>query len=278
MIRVLKNANFSGCGLGKVEIPIPATSEATAVVGKFPGISAGNEAKLRNFIDKLVYQGIFQKLTYLAIPYVAGSTSEAIQNVLLDEGSEQPTAVANMILGKDSGNKVIGLTFDAASPGVFQLQNYRKGSLEIGEFSMGTCIVYPNTNGSKRVLGRHPNVSSAPRFDYMNSGVNALVYSGVYVSNTQGSYNGEKNKNIQILSCSTNLGENGGLALNGYDNIVTLDATEVYSDGSGSNFLIIGGTSSVAFDGHYRLIFEGMPLTTDEIAYLRDEIATLCDY
>lgn len=269
MIRVLKNADFSNCGLGKIHIPLPETNEANVAVGWFNGLTPEQETKLKTFIDTLVFSGIYKKLTYLAIPYLASTPSEAIQNVLLEKGAQQPSADGNLSL--ETGN---GLTFTGV--GQLQLQGYRKGTLEVGEFSMGTCIVYPNSTTGKRVLCRHPSLSSAPRFDYMSGNtVNALVYSNIYTNNVQGGYNEAKNKNIQILSCSTSLGEQGGLALNGINNIVTLDATNVASN---SSFLVIGGTISVAFDGHYRLIFEGAPLEKLEIASLRDEIATLCNY
>ena len=287
MIRILKNADFSGCGLDKIELPIPPSTEANEIVAKFQGITPEKEQKLRAFIDKLVFSGLYEELTYLGIPYVARTEEQAIQNVLLSSTDTQPAAIEGLTLDSD------GLKFTVSQGnyrGLLVLSDYRKGTAVSGEFSMGGCIVYPtstdyNLSGGATMIRRHYTGNDYARIvlsgNASQAALKAYLANGPEFAsqNSQGSQDGNDNKAIQIISCSqalqddVQIEENGGYALNGINTIKNIDVDTQDDD----NTPYMGGALSACFPGKYRLFFEGKPLTVGEIEYLRDAIKELCD-
>lgn len=284
MIRVLKNADFSNCGLGHVEIPVPQTDEANVAVGWFPYLTDEQETKLKRFIDKLVYHRIYQKLTYLAVPYLAVSLQESVNNILLGEGAVQPSANENMNFTEEHG-----LYFTSTTGGNFNLKPSWKSGVggEVGEYSMGVCVEFKGTWDKNNIGGPYmqrrpsytkgfgqikPSFSSTPGvFAGLSSDAGGYV-SWIYDNST----------GIQILSCGTNEEDEEleALALGSNGIVASLDTTSFNDNNNGVPYgTYIGGNNGTSYPYcYYRLFFDGEHLTSGEMAIMRDEIKTLCDW
>lgn len=282
MIRILKQANFADSNIGNIDIEIDDTPQALAFVAKYSGIVAGSEdeAKAKHFINILVESGVYDKLSYLAVPMLASNVNEALQNVLLESG--QPTPAANMTFENH------GLGFSEA--GNFGLKPYRSQTMTLGNYTMGMCVQYPNpwvnsNTAMSRNTYSHSNYSRIYA-DYYNSssaGSNTPGYkvqtSNEYTSTLRmGSIDGSNNFGMQIISVKTTVAEGEekfGYGLGDGGEVTALNVDSV-QDTRSMNNTFIGGLNSTVFAGRYRLFFEALPMTPAEIIIMRDAIATLC--
>lgn len=294
MIRVLKNADFSNCGLGRVDLQIPTSEQADTIVGKFPNISAENEAKLRRFIDTLVYYGVYDKLLYLAIPEVASSESEAIQNVLIDRATTLLTGNTALVSGKGllvgDGTAVSylsnGTTYPVVGTGI---TNADLVSNRVrGNFSFGVYIEYPESGSynssaicaSKNISGNsnYAHIS----FSYVNTpGLLSRLSSNDSVTYAQGSLNGSDNKAIQIICENITYEDNTSVAAK----CITLNSEGVLVKENGELVKLpedlstprqlFGDMGSNRFRGYFKVMFEGKFLDKNEVLVMRDAILNL---
>lgn len=280
MIRVLKQANFANSNIGTIDIPIDDTVEALAFVAKYSGIVKGSETeiKAKQFINILVRSGVYNKLTYLAVPCLASNINEALQNALLESG--QPTPTANMTFENH------GLGFNAV--GNFGLKPYRSQALTAGQYAFGMCVEYPNPwVNSNCAMSRNTNAHSkyarivADYYDASSSSSNIPGYIGQISNNYKatfriGSIDGTNNKGIQIVDVNCTGDEKFAYTLGAGGAVVPISAANT-EDIASINNTFIGGLSSTAFEGHYKLFFESKDLTQNEVIIMRDAIASLCD-
>lgn len=124
MIQVLKNADFSSCGLGKIKIS-DYSDESKAAFLKFDNLSQANKIKVGTLIDTLVDEGIYSKLHYLMLPLIASSVTEGVQNVLSDV---TPSTINNLI--------VVNGGIKATEEGVINLTSYINGTPDYDDFTL----------------------------------------------------------------------------------------------------------------------------------------------
>lgn len=285
MIRVLKNADFSDCNLGTVTLPVEDTQEALFVVGKFSNLSSEKTNKVKTLINGLVNAGIYSKLHYLMLPYVAGSVEEALQNVLIDtqvlpniESLETEENQDNVSLDSD------GLTF--TSGGRINISSLIIGVLSGSEFSMGGCLKYPSDwSSNETVITRGilytDRNNQTPRL-YYNKFRQFAVNGAGFSSVTYNEQHSQSDTNVQVVSISKTAGEYA--CLNGFNTVRTVSInTGSYNDAD-VNKLEINASGSKTSQyhatqtGHYRLLFIGDVLTSSEITTFRDLIAAFCDH
>lgn len=305
MIRVLKNADFSGCGLGTIELPIPASSEADDVVSKFSNISPEKEIKLRKFIDTLVYHGIYEKLLYLAIPEVANDTTEAIQNVLIDRATTLLTTNTTLTNGKGlkigDGTEVSYLN-DSESyiPNGTGIKNADLVSNRVqGKYSFGVLIEYPEyANYYASAIMASKNISGNPNYnkivlkdygaDASSPGLNAYLSSNDWITYAQGSLNGDNKKAIQIVSADMTIPNTPELYQSVSAKCIALSSAGVSSkedeefntlpcDMQPPRMLFGDLHSSIRFNGFFKVMFEGKFLNESEVIVMRDAIVRLCE-
>lgn len=301
MIRVLKNADFSNCGLGRVDLPIPTSEQADTIVGKFPNISAENEAKLRRFIDTLVYYGVYDKLLYLAIPEVASSESEAIQNVLIDRATTLLTSNVTLTSGKGiqigngTGRSYLSATNSYPEGGTGITNTDLVENRVRGNFSFGVYIEYPESNDyNASAICASRNVSGNINFGAIglqaanNVGLQARLSKDDQVSYTQGSLDGNDNKAIQIVSELLTFDSVDATALAVTAECIALssagvsvketeDLTTRPSDIPSPPRQLFGDLNgNIRFRGYFKVMFEGKFLNAQEVIVMRDAILNLC--
>lgn len=285
MIRVLKLANFSDCGLGTVVVPQEDTAESIAVIGKFYNLTDNQKNKIKAFVNALVDNGIYNMLHYLSLPYFASSKEEAFCNVVKDSQTFPSTDNLNRCSVESDG-----LTFISA--GRVSVTNNLKGTVDFGEFSMGTFLVYPDSEKTIGAASNGKNISSmdvintagasaAPRIYYgppNTVSFNATSNTNKAISNVTGSQDDANNKSIYIAGVSESNLKNYGTKDNTYK-VEDLDISSSYTQGS--EFQLSGSASTEYhhfFSGHIRLVFLSDLLSTQQMATMRNLIATLCDY
>ena len=302
MIRVLKNADFSNCGLGSVPIPIPASDEADTVVSKFQNISPEKKTKLGRFIDTLVHYGVYDKLLYLAIPEVASSESEAIQNVLIDRDVTLLTSNVTLTPGKGiqigNGTSMSYLSATDSYPvnGTGITNTDLVKNRVRGNFSFGVYIEYPESNDyNASAICASRNVSGNINFGAI--GMLASNTPGLFarisdsnadrISYIQGALDGNNNTAIQIVSelltfdsteatAKAVTAECIALSSEGVSVKETEDLNTRPSDLPAPRQLFGDLHTNIRFRGYFKVMFEGKFLNAQEVLVMRDAILNLC--
>lgn len=299
MIRILKNANFSNCGLGSVPLPIPASEQAETIVGKFQNISPEKETKLRRFIDTLVHYGVYNKLLYLAIPEVANSESEAIQNVLKDNttlltSNVTLTSGKGIQIGNGTGRSYLSATNSYPEGGTGITNTDLVENRVRGNFSFGVYIEYPESNDyNASAMCASRNASGNTNFGAIGLQTATDVGLKVRLSNddqvfyTQGSLDGNDNKAIQIVSELLTFDSVDATALAVTAECIALSSAGVSiketeelttrpSDLPSPRQLFGDLHGNTRFRGYFKVMFEGKFLNAQEVIVMRDAILNLC--
>lgn len=89
MILVVKNANYLGCGLGSIEVPIIVSNACIEIMRHYPTYDTeANRKEMQKLMNRLRYgktNSIWSKLLHLEFPCLSAQVSEAVYNVLANE-------------------------------------------------------------------------------------------------------------------------------------------------------------------------------------------------
>lgn len=149
MIAILNNADFSENNIGRVDIPIELSQWTLDVISKFPSYpwTLGKKNAVEFFYRSLVINGILDRMEYLALPVLCGTTiNDAVQN--LKEGgvsisSMGNTAIYETIVGKGLARS--GAITNRTS--LISINNTRVGFMSEFHFAFCTTDAVP-TNGT----------------------------------------------------------------------------------------------------------------------------------
>lgn len=82
MIIKLKNADFSGKNIGKINLKRELAEETIAILGKFTKeLSSDQKFALQDMTDSLKEAGLWGKISNLYIPILAGAVGESLTNI-----------------------------------------------------------------------------------------------------------------------------------------------------------------------------------------------------
>lgn len=149
MIAILNNADFSENNIGRVIIPIELSQWTLDVISKFPSYSWTLEKKnaVELFYRSLVINGILDRMEYLALPVLCGTTiTDAVQN--LKEGGVSISSMGNTAIYETVVGK--GLARSGAvtnKDNLISINNPRVGFMSEFHFAFCTTDAVP-TNGT----------------------------------------------------------------------------------------------------------------------------------
>lgn len=107
MIYVNPNADYSASAIGMVEIPVVLESETQAILAKYTKtISKAEQQSLNSIVLFLKSNGLYSKLSFLALPCLAGSIPEALTNIITNEASDYDATVHDNVSLETYGIKV----------------------------------------------------------------------------------------------------------------------------------------------------------------------------
>lgn len=153
MIAILNNADFSENNIGRINIPIELSQWTLDVISKFPSYSWTLEKKsaVEFFYRSLVINGILDRMEYLALPVLCGTTiADAVQN--LKEGGVSISSMGNTdiyetIVGKGLARSGATTGAPASRNSLISIDNPRVGFMSEFHFAFCTTDAVP-TNGT----------------------------------------------------------------------------------------------------------------------------------
>lgn len=149
MIAILNNADFSENNIGRVIIPIELSQWTLDVISKFPSYSWTLEKKnaVELFYRSLVINGILDRMEYLALPVLCGTTiTDAVQN--LKEGGVSISNMGNTAIYETVVGKGLARSGAVTNKGnLISINNPRVGFMSEFHFAFCTTDAVP-TNGT----------------------------------------------------------------------------------------------------------------------------------
>lgn len=260
MIIVLKSANFSGSGLGKIDVPYTPSAIAQQVIGKFSAISDAGKQKVGIFVDTLSDSGILGKLNYLMLPTVASTPQDAMQNVLLENKTLPPASVGIIRDG--------GLAF--SGKGIINLTSYCKQPIDTESLSIGiNAVTASGIEVSQDVLK-------------LSTANNCLrIYAEVSGANANTVIIGESNSRISRYSSGATIvasASSSEITAIGGSGLVSVPRAGAHDE----NALLLSSTADnstasyhTCFTGVIRCLFLGIELHRSELQVIKDAIDTL---
>lgn len=239
--------------------------EAEAALAKFSNLSSTQQTKVTNLVNTLVSNGIYSKIHYMAMPNVASSVAEALQNVL---SNVTPPAASNA--------SISGGGLQLTSEGIINLTDMVEGTVDYDDFALcwGIEIDKSAVSATNRAFTLDSAGAGTPSRCYFEKSSSNFIYKG-YDGNKVLSLDG--NTSIGIMShnktgltekyCDNSAGtitSNADTTSNIGNNGLTISTNKAQSSGSYNDY----------FSGIYKFIMLTDSLTDAQITALNTAVRT----
>lgn len=257
MILVVKNANYLGCGLGSIEVPIIVSNACVKIMRHYPTYDTeANRKEMQKLMNRLGYRktnSIWSKLLHLEFPCLSAQVSEAIYNVLANESVFRYGTNYSML---DFANRALKKKESDYRPLIFNIPSTSGGII--------MPFVYKVTLTDESTTTYFNNLrKGAARTSEMLYDDNGTKSIPIPLTHFLG---------VPIVAGNT---ANGTISVVSDDNIETRETTTIYSENLTTQAYSRDVPDVPA--AYYRVIGMGANLTIEEALVLRTAINLFVD-
>ena len=257
MIIVVKNADYSACGLGNVEVPIIVSKDCIAIMEHYSTYNTeANRKEMQKLMNRLGYgktNSIWSKLLHLEFPCLSAQVSEAIYNVLANESVFRYGTNYSML---DFANRALKKNESDYRPLIFNIPSTSGGIIMPFVYKV-TLTDESTTIYFTGLRGGHARTREVL---YNDNGTKGIAIPQTHFLG------------VPIVTGNTT---NGTISVVSDDNIETRQTTTIYSE----NLTTQAYSKDVADApaAYYRVIGMGANLTIEEALILRTAINLFVD-
>lgn len=257
MILVVKNADYSACGLGSIEVPIIVSDACIEIMGHYPTYDTeANRKEMQKLMNRLGYgktNSIWSKLLHLEFPCLSAQVSEAIYNVLANESVFRYGTDYSML---DFANRALKKNESESKPLIFNIPSTSGGIIMPFVYK----VTLDDESTTVYISGLRGGNARTGVVMYDDNGTKSI---GIPQTHFLG---------VPIVAGNTT---NGTISVVSDDDIETRQTTTIYSQ----NHTTQAYSKDVAGvpAAYYRVIGMGANLTIEEALILRTAINLFVD-